>query len=95
MAFFDKLGEKGKEALDKGKQAAEVAKCKVQIGSAVSDMKKVFAEMGAKMVTDYPELAAEKFPELMEKIKEYTGKMDELKAKIAELSGDKAEEKTE
>ena len=91
MAFFDKLGEKGKEALDKGKQAAEVAKYKVQIGSTESDMKKVFTELGTKLVTEYPELAAEKFPELIEQLKGYNDKIDELNAKIAELQGEKAE----
>lgn len=94
MAFLDKLKEKGGEALDKGKAAAEVAKYKVQIGSLEADMKKIFTEIGTKLVTECPELAAEKFPELIEKLSGCNTQIDELKAKIAELQGDKAE-KTE
>lgn len=94
MAFLDKLKEKGGEALDKGKVAAEIAKYKVQIGSQESDMKKLFAELGTKVATECPELVAEKFPEIMEKITGCSAQMDELKAKIAALQGDK-EEKTE
>ena len=64
MAFFDKVKEVGSKGLDMAKDAGETAKYKIQISSTEDDIKKVFIEMGKKLLEEHADVAQELFGEL-------------------------------
>ena len=79
MSFFDSLKETAKNLGDKAADTAEIAKLKMKISSAESDIKGVYTAMGKKLFEEHPEYL-EKF------FTEEKGKIEELKASIAALN---------
>lgn len=79
MSFFDSLKETAKNLGDKAADTAEIAKLKMKISSAESDIKGVYTAMGKKLFEEHPEYL-EKF------FTEEKGKIEELKATIASLT---------
>ncbi len=88
MAFLDKLKEKSAIALDKAKDAGEIGKLKLQIESAKGDIRDLYKEVGQKLVEDYPELLAEKFPDASAKLAAAREKIENLKAQIEAVKAD-------
>ena len=78
MSFLDSLKSTAKNLGDKAADTAEIAKLKMKISSAESDIKGVYTEMGKKLFEEHPEYL-EKF------FTEEKGKIDELTANIATL----------
>ena len=79
MSFLDSLKETAKNLGDKAADTAEIAKIKMKISSAESDIKGVYTAMGKKLFVEHPEYLDKFFTE--EK-----GKIEELKASIAALN---------
>ena len=79
MSFFDSLKSTAKNLGDKAADTAEIAKIKMKISSAESDIKGVYTAMGKKLFEEHPEYL-EKF------FTEEKGKIEELKATIAGLN---------
>ena len=79
MSFFDSLKETAKTLGDKAADTAEIAKLKMKISSAESDIKGVYTAMGKKLFEEHPDYL-EKF------FTEEKGKIEELKATIAGLA---------
>ena len=79
MSFLDSLKSTAKNLGDKAADTAEIAKLKMKISSAESDIKGVYTEMGKKLFEEHPEYL-EKF------FTEEKGKIEELKATIAGLN---------
>lgn len=79
MSFLDSLKETAKNLGDKAADTAEIAKIKMKISSAESDIKGVYTAMGKKLFEEHPEYL-EKF------FTEEKGKIEELKASIAALN---------
>ena len=79
MSFLDSLKETAKNLGDKAADTAEIAKIKMKISSAESDIKGVYTAMGKKLFEEHPEYLDKFFTE--EK-----GKIEELKASIAALN---------
>ena len=95
MGFLDKLkevGDKAKEgaaiAADKAKDFAETTKQKAKIAEAEKGIKDVYTSMGKLLFEQFPDLAAEKFPEQIGKIGEFKAAIDAAKAVIASLADD-------
>ena len=78
MSFLDSLKSTAKNLGDKAADTAEIAKLKMKISSAESDIKSIYTEMGKKLFEEHPEYLGKFFTE--EK-----GKIDELTANIAAL----------
>ena len=78
MSFLDNLKSTAKNLGDKAADTAEIAKLKMKISSAESDIKGVYTEMGKKLFEEHPDYL-EKF------FTEEKGKIDELTANIAAL----------
>ncbi len=78
MSFLDSLKSTAKNLGDKAADTAEIAKLKMKISSAESDIKSVYTDMGKKLFEEHPEYL-EKF------FTEEKGKIDELTATIASL----------
>ena len=99
MGFFDKAkeaigqaAEKAKEgaaiAADKAKDFAETTKQKAKIAEAEKGIKDVYTSMGKLLFEQFPDLAAEKFPEQIGKIGEFKEAIEAAKAVIASLADD-------
>ena len=87
MAFFDKVKEVGRTGLDMAKDAGETAKYKIQISSTEDDIKKVFIEMGKKLLEEHADVAQELFGEEVAKIAELKEKIAGLQAAIDAVKG--------
>ncbi|MBQ1907983.1 MAG: hypothetical protein II488_04260 [Firmicutes bacterium] len=87
MAFFDKVKEVGSKGLDMAKDAGETAKYKIQISSTEDDIKKVFIEMGKKLLEEHADVAQELFGEEVAKIAELKEKIAGLQAAIDAVKG--------
>ena len=79
MSFFNNLKATAKNLGDKAADTAEIAKLKMKISSAESDIKGIYTAMGKKLFEEHPEYLEQCFAE--EK-----GKIDELKASIVSLT---------
>ena len=101
MGFFDDLKKKAEtvgasikegasQAADKAKDLAETAKQKAAISEAERNIKDVYNEMGKQLFENFPEKAAELFPEQIGKINEFKKAIEAAKAVIASLN-DKTE----
>ena len=95
MGFLDKLkevGDKAKEgaaiAADKAKDFAETTKQKAKIAEAEKGIKDVYTSIGKLLFEQFPDLAAEKFPDQIGKIGEFKAAIDAAKAVIASLADD-------
>ncbi|MBR5730505.1 MAG: hypothetical protein IKX89_00995 [Firmicutes bacterium] len=95
MGFLDKLkevGDKAKEgaaiAADKAKDFAETTKQKAKIAEAEKGIKDVYTSIGKLLFEQFPDLAAEKFPEQIGKIGEFNKAIEAAKAVIASLADD-------
>ena len=100
MGFLDKLkevGDKAKEgaaiAADKAKDFAETTKQKAKIAEAEKGIKDVYTSTGKLLFEQFPDLAAEQFPEQIGKIGEFKAAIDAAKAVIASLNDDVKEVK--
>ena len=87
MAFFDKVKEVGSKGLDMAKDAGETAKYKLQISSTEDDIKKVYIEIGKKLIEEHSEVAQELFGEQLAKITELKEKIAGLQAAIEAVKG--------
>ena len=105
MGFFDDLKKKAEsvgatikegasQAADKAKDFAETTKQKAAISEAERKIKDVYTDMGKTFFEQFPDKAAELFPEQLAKIDEFKAAIEKAKAAIAALS-DKAEDKVE
>lgn len=79
MSFLDSLKETAKNLGDKAADTAEIAKLKMKISSAESDIKGIYTAMGKKLFEEHSDFL-EKF------FTEEKGKIEELKATIAGLN---------
>lgn len=109
MGFFDKLKETAADvavsakaaaanAGDKAKDLAETGKQKMAIAEAEKNIKAVYTQIGQEIIENFPEIAAEKFPELSGKIAEFKAAIETAQAAIAALANKgevKAEEAVE
>ncbi|MBQ4507239.1 MAG: hypothetical protein II971_08365 [Firmicutes bacterium] len=78
MGLFDKAKEMGAKGLDMAKDAGEIGKLKLQIASTEDEIKKLYVEIGKKLLEEHADIAQELFSEGV-------GKVAELKAKVEEL----------
>lgn len=91
MDFLEKLGDNitmmGKEATDKAKEMAEIARLKSQIATCEEVIRRNYLEIGEKYVELYgamPEAAFEKQCRCIENAKEG---LEALQEKIKEIKG--------
>ena len=83
MGFLDDVKELGNKALDKGKEAADTAKTKLQIAEAEGKIKDVLLEVAKDLLANHPEILEANYAEQFGKIKEFQAKIEELKAALA------------
>ena len=83
MGFLDDVKELGNKDLDKGKEAADTAKTKLQIAEAEGKIKDVLLEVARDMLANHPEILEANYAEKFAKIKEFQAKIEELKAALA------------
>ena len=106
MGFFDDFKKKAEsvgasikegasQAADKAKDLAETAKQKAAISEAERNIKDVYVDMGKQLFENFPDKAAELFPEQIGKIAEFKKAIEAAKAVIASLSDKGAEVKAE
>ena len=82
MSFLDTLKSTAKNLGDKAADTAEIAKLKMKISSAESDIKGIYTEMGKKLFEDHPEYLEKFFTEEKGKIEELTANIAALKERI-------------
>ncbi len=82
MSFLDTLKSTAKNLGDKAADTAEIAKLKMKISSAESDIKGVYTEMGKKLFEEHPEYLEKFFTEEKGKIEELTANIASLKERI-------------
>ena len=101
MSFLDSLKETAKNLGDKAADTAEIAKLKMKISSAESDIKSVYTDMGKKLFEEHPEYLEKFFTEEKGKIEELTANIAALKERIELVKttvgkvAEEAEEKAE
>ena len=82
MSFLDSLKSTAKNLGDIAADTAEIAKLKMKISSAESDIKGVYTEMGKKLFEEHPEYLEKFFTEEKGKIEELTANIAALKERI-------------
>ena len=82
MSFLDTLKSTAKNLGDTAADTAEIAKLKMKISSAESDIKGIYTEMGKKLFEDHPEYLEKFFTEEKGKIEELTANIAALKERI-------------
>lgn len=91
MDFFEKIGEtitdKSKEAVDKAKEFAEIARLKSQIGICEDVIKKNYMEIGKHYYEQYGNEPEERFAESCRAIDNAKTGVQELRKEIREIKG--------
>ena len=83
MGFLDDVKDLGNKALEKGKEAADTAKTKLQISDNESKIKKVLVEIATDILENHTDILEEKYPAKLLEIKQLQAKIEELKASLA------------
>lgn len=91
MDIIEKIGEtitdKGKEAVDKAKELAEIANLKSQIGTCEEIIKKNYMEIGRLYFEQYGDIPEEPFEKPCRSIKNAKSGVKELQDRIREIKG--------
>lgn len=91
MDILEKVGDtissKGKEAVDKARELAEVANLKSQIATCEEVIKKNYMEIGRIYYEQYGDMPEEPFAKACRSIKNAQGGVNDLEAKIKEIRG--------
>ena len=87
MALLDSLKSAGGAAASKAKDAAGVAKLKLDITSAENKMKDLYTEIGKKLIEEQADFAAENFAEQVAALKDFEVQIEALKAEIEKIKG--------
>lgn len=91
MDIIEKIGDtitdKGKEAVEKAKELAEIANLKSQIGTCEEVIKKNYAEIGRLYYEQYGDMPEEPFAKACRSIKNAQNGAAELQRKIKEIKG--------
>ena len=82
MGILDNVKDLGSKAIEKGKEAADTAKTKLQITEAEGKIKELLLEIARDMLTNKPELLETNYLTQFTKIKEFQAKIEELKATL-------------
>ncbi len=82
MGFLDDVKDLGSKALEKGKEAADTAKTKLQITEAEGKIKEVLLEIARDILANKPQILEENYATQYGKIKEFQAKIEELKASL-------------
>ena len=85
MSFFDSLKSTAKSLGDKASDTAEVAKLKMKISSAESDIKGIYTDMGKKLFEEHPDVLENFFAEEKGKLAELKENIASLQARIEEV----------
>ncbi len=83
MGFLDDVKDLGNKALEKGKEAADTAKTKLQIAEAEGKIKDLLLEVARDMLANKPELLEANYLPQFNKIKDFQKKIEELKETLA------------
>ena len=84
---LDRAKDMGAKGLDLAKDAGEIGKLKLQIASTEDDIKKLYVEIGKKLLEEHCETAKELFGESVEKITELKAKIEELEKMVEAVKG--------
>lgn len=91
MEFLDKLGDaisaKGKVAVDKAKDMAEVVNLKSKVSAQEDLIKKCYQELGKLYFEQYADMPDAPFESSCEKIKAAKEEIAQLQSKIKEIKG--------
>lgn len=91
MDILEKIGDtitdKGKEAVDKAKDMAEIASLKSQISTCEDVIRKNYTEIGKLYYEQYGDMPEEPFAKACQSIKNAMNGVNELQARIRELKG--------
>ena len=87
MGLLDRAKDMGAKGLDLAKDAGEIGKLKLQIASTEDDIKKLYVEIGKKLLEEHCETAKELFGESVEKITELKAKIEELEKMVEAVKG--------
>lgn len=91
MDFFEKIGDtltdKGKEAVDKAKELAEIANLKSQINTCEDIVKRNYMEIGKIYYEQYGDMPEAPFEKACRTIKNAKNGIEELQQKVAEKKG--------
>ena len=79
MGFLDDVKDLGSKALEKGKEAADTAKTKLQISETEGKVKKVLMDIATDLLENHRDLLEEKYPAKLLEIKQLQEKIEELK----------------
>ena len=82
MGLLDNVKDLGSKALEKGKEAADTAKTKLQITEAEGKIKEILLTVARDILANKPEILEENYAEQFGKIKEFQTKIEELKATL-------------
>jgi hypothetical protein len=82
MGILDNVKDLGSKAIEKGKEAADTAKTKLQITEAEGKIKELLLEIARDMLANKPELLETNYLTQFTKIKEFQAKIEELKASL-------------
>ncbi len=82
MGILDNVKDLGAKALEKGKEAADTAKTKLQITEAEGKIKELLLEVARDLLANKPEILEENYGVQFLKIKEFQKKIEELKASL-------------
>ncbi len=91
MDIIEKLGDtistKGKEAVDKAKELAEIANLKSQIATCEEVIKKNYMEIGRIYYEQYGDMPEAPFEKACRSIKNAKGGVEDLQSQIKEIKG--------
>ncbi len=91
MDFIEKIGEaitvKGKEAVDKAKEVAEIANLKSQISTCEEVMKRNYLEIGKMYFEQYGDMPEPSFEKQCRAIWNAKRGVEDLQQKINEVKG--------
>ena len=91
MEFFDKLGDaistKGKGAVDKAKDMAEVVNLKSKISAKEDMIKRCYQELGKLYYEQYADMPDAPFADSCQKITHAKEEIAQLQIKIKEIKG--------
>ncbi len=91
MDFIEKIGDtiaiKGKEAVDKAKDLAEIANLKSQVSACEEVVKRNYMEIGKLYFEQYGDIPEPPFEKQCRAIKNAQRGAEELRGKIDEIKG--------
>lgn len=91
MDILEKIGDtitdKSKEAVDKAKELAEIARLKSQIGTCEEVIKKNYMEIGRRYYEQYGNMPEEQFAKSCRAIGNARAGVEVLQEKIKEIKG--------